>query len=54
MLVWRRWIFPLLLLVVCAAIATALVKLAFFPDRTDAASDRGASRGQRERGEGVA
>ncbi|MBN9178489.1 MAG: efflux RND transporter periplasmic adaptor subunit [Microbacterium sp.] len=38
MLVWRRWIFPLLLLVVCAAIATALVKLAFFPDRTDAAS----------------
>lgn len=38
MLVWRRWIFPLLMLVVCAAVAAALVKLAFFPDRTEAAS----------------
>ncbi|GAA1647870.1 efflux RND transporter periplasmic adaptor subunit [Microbacterium flavum] len=38
MLVWRRWIFPLLLLIVCAAVAAALVKLAFFPDRTDAAT----------------
>lgn len=36
MLVWRRWIFPLLLLVVCAAIAAALVKLAFFPDEATA------------------
>lgn len=38
MLVWRRWIFPLLLLLVCAAIAAALVKVAFFPDRTEAAA----------------
>ncbi|GAA3038800.1 efflux RND transporter periplasmic adaptor subunit [Microbacterium dextranolyticum] len=38
MVVWRRWIFPLLMLVVCAVIAAALVKLAFFPDRTDAAA----------------
>ncbi|MCT9002828.1 efflux RND transporter periplasmic adaptor subunit [Microbacterium memoriense] len=38
MLVWRRWIFPLFLLLVCAAIAAALVKLAFFPDRVDAAA----------------
>lgn len=38
MLVWRRWIFPLLMLVVCAAIGVALVKLAFFPDQTDAAA----------------
>lgn len=37
MLVWRRWIFPILLLIVCAAIAAALVKLAFFPDAADAA-----------------
>ncbi|PZU46415.1 MAG: hypothetical protein DI566_07960 [Microbacterium sp.] len=38
MLVWRRWIFPILLLIVCAAIAAALVKLAFFPDHSDAAT----------------
>lgn len=38
MLVWRRWIFPILLLIVCAAVAVALVKLAFFPDQTDAAA----------------
>ncbi len=38
MLVWRRWIFPILLLIVCAAIAAALVKLAFFPDQADAAA----------------
>lgn len=37
MLVWRRWIFPLLMLVACTAIAAALVKLAFFPDATEAA-----------------
>jgi HlyD family secretion protein. len=36
MLVWRRWIFPILLLIVCAAVATALVKLAFFPDEANA------------------
>jgi len=33
-IVWRRWIFPLLLVVVLAAGAAALVKIAFFPDRT--------------------
>ncbi len=38
MLVWRRWIFPILMLIVCAAIAAALVKLAFFPEQTDAAA----------------
>jgi len=38
MLVWRRWIFPILLLIVCAAVAAALVKLAFFPDQADAAA----------------
>lgn len=38
MLVWRRWIFPILLLIVCAAIAAALVKLAFFPDQADASA----------------
>lgn len=36
MLVWRRWIFPLLLVIVFALCAAALVKLAFFPDRTEA------------------
>ncbi|MFT3798473.1 efflux RND transporter periplasmic adaptor subunit [Microbacterium sp.] len=38
MLVWRRWIFPILMLVVCGAIAAALVKLAFFPDEAQAAT----------------
>lgn len=38
MIVWRRWIFPILMLIVCAAIAAALVKLAFFPDEADAAA----------------
>jgi multidrug efflux pump subunit AcrA (membrane-fusion protein) len=33
-IVWRRWIFPLLLVVVLAAGAAALVKIAFFPDHT--------------------
>lgn len=33
-IVWRRWIFPLLLVIVLAAGAAALVKIAFFPDRT--------------------
>lgn len=30
--VWRKWIFPILRMVLVAAIAVALVKLAFFPD----------------------
>lgn len=37
MIVWRRWIFPLLLVIVLSASAAALVKIAFFPDRTVAA-----------------
>jgi len=35
-IVWRRWIFPLLLVLVLGASAAALVKIAFFPDRTEA------------------
>lgn len=35
--VWRRWVFPLLLVLVFGACAVALVKIAFFPDRTEAA-----------------
>ena len=35
--IWRRWIFPLLLVLVLGACAAALLKIAFFPDRTDAA-----------------
>lgn len=30
--VWRKWIFPIIRILVFAAIAAALVKLAFFPD----------------------
>lgn len=41
MVVWRRWIFPILLLFVCGAIAAALVKLAFFPDTAEARTDPG-------------
>lgn len=41
MVVWRRWVFPILLVVVFAAIAAALVKLAFFPDDTSAAARPG-------------
>ncbi len=37
MIVWRRWIFPLLMVVIFGAVAAALVKLAFFPDSSDAA-----------------
>lgn len=37
MIVWRRWVFPILMVIVFSAIAAALVKLAFFPDRTEAA-----------------
>ncbi|MGV2902373.1 efflux RND transporter periplasmic adaptor subunit [Microbacterium sp. AGC62] len=35
MIVWRRWIFPLLLVVVIGVCAAALVKIAFFPDRAE-------------------
>lgn len=35
MIVWRRWIFPLLLVVIFGACAAALVKIAFFPDRAE-------------------
>ncbi|MGW8484238.1 efflux RND transporter periplasmic adaptor subunit [Microbacterium sp. NPDC055903] len=37
MVVWRRWVLPILLLIVFGACAAALVKLAFFPDSTQAA-----------------
>ncbi|MGA7147606.1 MAG: biotin/lipoyl-binding protein [Microbacterium sp.] len=37
MRVWRRWIFPMLMLVACGAIAVALVRIAFFPDESSAA-----------------
>ncbi len=37
MIVWRRWIFPLLMVVIFGAVAAALVKLAFFPDSSEAA-----------------
>jgi multidrug efflux pump subunit AcrA (membrane-fusion protein) len=36
--VWRKWIFPILRILVFATIAIALVKLAFFPDASDEAS----------------
>jgi multidrug efflux pump subunit AcrA (membrane-fusion protein) len=34
-IVWRRWIFPVLLVLVFGACAAALVKIAFFPDRAE-------------------
>ncbi len=37
MVVWRRWVFPILLLVIFGLIAAALVKVAFFPDEQTAA-----------------
>ncbi|WP_406249629.1 efflux RND transporter periplasmic adaptor subunit [Microbacterium sp. M] len=37
MVVWRRWVLPILLLIVFGACAAALVKLAFFPDSSTAA-----------------
>ncbi len=37
MLVWRRWIFPLLMVVIFGLIAASLVKVAFFPDAQTAA-----------------
>lgn len=36
MIVWRRWVFPILLVLVFGACAAALVKVAFFPDRAEA------------------
>lgn len=38
MVVWRRWVFPILLVIVLGAGAAALVKIAFFPDATPAAA----------------
>ena len=35
MIVWRRWIFPLLLVLLIGACAAALVKIAFLPDRAE-------------------
>ncbi|GAA2004289.1 efflux RND transporter periplasmic adaptor subunit [Microbacterium ulmi] len=37
MVVWRRWIFPILMVLVFGAIAAALVKIAFFADPPEAA-----------------
>lgn len=37
MIVWRRWVFPILLILVFGACAAGLVKLAFFPESTQAA-----------------
>ncbi|MEH3089195.1 MAG: efflux RND transporter periplasmic adaptor subunit [Microbacterium arborescens] len=42
MVIWRRWIFPILLLIVCGVVAAALVKLAFFPDAVSARAEPGA------------
>jgi multidrug efflux pump subunit AcrA (membrane-fusion protein) len=36
--VWRKWIFPILRLVIFTAIAVALVKVAFFPDVSSTAN----------------
>lgn len=38
MVVWRRWIFPILMVIVVGAVAVALVKIAFFPDQAPAAA----------------
>ncbi|WP_106816025.1 efflux RND transporter periplasmic adaptor subunit [Microbacterium timonense] len=38
MVVWRRWIFPILMVIVLGAAAASLVKIAFFPDSTPAAA----------------
>lgn len=37
MVVWRRWVFPILMVLAFGAIAAALVKLAFFPAAAEAA-----------------
>ena len=41
MAVWRRWVLPILLVIVFGAIAAALVKMAFFPDTATASADPG-------------
>ncbi|HKP05762.1 MAG TPA: biotin/lipoyl-binding protein [Microbacterium sp.] len=38
MVVWRRWVFPILLVLVLGIAAAALVKIAFFPDTAPAAA----------------
>ncbi|MBW9119406.1 biotin/lipoyl-binding protein [Microbacterium trichothecenolyticum] len=38
MVVWRRWVFPILLVLVLGMAAAALVKIAFFPDTAPAAA----------------
>lgn len=38
MIVWRRWVFPILMVVILGAAAAALVKIAFFPDTAPAAA----------------
>lgn len=32
MVIWRRWVFPILMVIIFGLIAAALVKVAFFPD----------------------
>ena len=41
MAVWRRWVFPILFVIVFGALAAALVKMAFFPDTATASADPG-------------
>lgn len=41
MVIWRRWVLPILMVVVFGAIAVALVKVAFFPDTATAAAEPG-------------
>jgi multidrug efflux pump subunit AcrA (membrane-fusion protein) len=38
MVVWRRWIFPILMVLILGAASLALVKIAFFPDQAPAAA----------------
>jgi multidrug efflux pump subunit AcrA (membrane-fusion protein) len=38
MVVWRRWIFPILMVIILGGAAAALVKIAFFPDAPPAAA----------------
>ena len=39
MLVWRRWVFPVLMVLVFGVIAASLAKIAFFPDEQRAAAE---------------
>lgn len=32
MRIWRRWVFPILLIIVLGAVSAALVKIAFLPE----------------------